>query len=82
MVLTSLKNFLLQKDTKIIIIAAVSGKVVQIMCQRYIKNHPELFEKKDNNPKDIEPGIKNRFKKLKLRRFFPRGGALVKTATD
>jgi hypothetical protein len=85
MELTSLKNFLLQKDTKIIIIAAVSGKVVQIMCQQYIKKHPELFEKKDNNPKDIEPGIKtgikNRFKKLKLRRFFPRGGALVETAT-
>lgn len=75
--LTFLRSLLSRKDTKIIVITTVCGGILQIICRRYIKSHPELFEGKNANLKEAEPGIKNKNRNPRFRRFFPRGGAVV-----
>jgi len=62
-----------KNDLKIIIIGTVFGGVLQFVCWKYLKNHPELL--KNQNSKKVEPLIKN--KKPGLRRFLPRGGAFI-----
>jgi len=62
-----------RKDLKIIIIGTVIGGIFQLICRKYLKNHPELLH--NENVKKVKPVIET--KKTKLRRFFPRGGALI-----
>lgn len=75
--LTFLRILLCRKEIKIIIISTVTGGVLQIICRRYIKSHPEFLEEKNGNPKEAEPAIKNKNRKPRLRHFFPRGGAII-----
>lgn len=58
-----------RNELKIIIVGTIIGGILQIICCKYLKNHPELLNN-DNSGK-LEP------KKPGLPRFFPRGGALV-----
>lgn len=44
--LTFLRILLCRKEIKIIIISTVAGGVLQIICRRYIKSHPEFLEEK------------------------------------
>jgi hypothetical protein len=75
-----LGNFLCQKKVKRFIVWTVTGAIVQIICRRYIKNHPEFFEEKNGNLKEAEPGIKNKNRNPKFRKFFPRGGMVIQFA--
>lgn len=64
------KVFILSKgELKIILFGTVIGGVFQLICWKYLRNHPELLNNK--NSEKLEP------KKPGLRRFFPRGGALI-----
>jgi hypothetical protein len=71
-----------RNELKIILVGTVIGGIFQLICWKYLKNHPELLnnenseklEPKEIQPKEIQP------KKPGLRRFFPRGGALVEVA--
>lgn len=58
-----------RNELKIIIVGTIIGGILQIICWKYLKNHPELLN--NNNSEKLEP------KKPGLRRSFPRGGALV-----
>lgn len=53
--LMNLKVFLSSREVKIIIFATLAGGLSQILCKRYIKNHPEFFE--DSR----QPKFKKRF---------------------
>ena len=75
--LTFLRILLSRNEIKIIVITTVTGGVLQIICRRYIKNHPKLLEEKNGNLKKTEPGIKNKTRSPRLRDFFPRGGAII-----
>jgi hypothetical protein len=75
--LTFLKRLLSRKNLQIIIISSTCGGVLQILCTRYIKNHPELFEEKTYNFKETETEIKNKTRNRRFRRFFRRGGQVV-----
>ena len=55
-------------DFKIIIFGTVIGGIFQVICWKYLKDHPELLD--NQNPV-------NETKKPGLRRFLPRGGALI-----
>jgi hypothetical protein len=66
-----------RKEIKIIVITTVTGGVLQIICRRYIKNHPEFLEEKNGNLKEAEPGIKNKNRNPRFRDFFPRGGSVI-----
>jgi hypothetical protein len=63
-----------RKDLRVFILYILAGGVLQILARRYIKNHPELFEKKNGNLKDAEPRIQNQNRNPRFRHFFPRGG--------
>jgi hypothetical protein len=75
--LTFLKILLDRKEIKIIVITTVTGGVLQIICRRYIKNHPEFFEEKNGNLKKAKPGIKNKNRNPRFHDFLPRGGAVI-----
>jgi hypothetical protein len=77
--LTFLRILWSRKEIKIIFITTVTGGVLQIICRRYIKNHPEFFEEKNGNIKEIEPGItnKNKNRNPRFRNFLPRGGSVI-----
>ena len=60
-----------RNELKIIIISTVVGGILQIVCSKYLKNHPELLD--NNNSKKSLPNTR----KPGLRRFFPRGGAFI-----
>jgi len=75
--LTFLRLLLCRKEIKIIVITTVTGGVLQIICRRYIKNHPEFLEEKNGNLKKAEPGIKNKNRNPRFRAFFSRGGGMV-----
>ena len=62
-----------KRELTIIVLGTVLGGVLQVICYKYLQNHPESFN--DENSKKIEPV--NETKKPGLRRFFPRGGALI-----
>ena len=53
--LTFLRILLSRKEVKIIILTTVTGGILQIICRRYIKSHPELLEEKTGNLKEAEP---------------------------
>ena len=66
MSLTSLKIFLCRNDVKIIIICTVSGGILQVISNQYLKNHPELRD------------VPVTEKKYTPSRFsFPPGGAVI-----
>jgi hypothetical protein len=67
--LTFVRNLLCRKETKIILISTVCGGVVQTICRRYIKSHPEFLEKKNNTELEV--------RNPRFRHFFRRGGTLV-----
>ena len=73
---TFLRSLLRRKNIKMIVIATVSGGVLQIICRRYIKNNPEFLEKENEDLKETEPVIKNKNRNPKFRNPFPRGGAV------
>lgn len=75
--LTFLRIILCRKEIKIIIITTVTGGVLQVICRRYIKNHPEFLKEKNGNIKEAEPGIKNKNRNPRFRNFFWRGGAVI-----
>lgn len=56
-----------KKDIKLIVIGVVVGGLLQFICARYVKNHPELLN--NNNPQEIAP-----------KTSVPHGGALVEIA--
>jgi len=74
-----LRIILGRKEIKTFLIFTVTGGVLQIICRRYIKNHPEFFEEKNSNItiKEAEPGIKNKNRNPRFRNFFPRGGQMI-----
>jgi hypothetical protein len=61
-----------RNELKIIIVGAIIGGILQVICLKYLKNHPELLN--NDNSEKLET------KKPGSRRFFPRGGALVEIA--
>jgi hypothetical protein len=66
-----------RNELKIILVGTVIGGIFQLICWKYLKNHPELLNNENSEklePKEIQP------QKPGLRRFFPRGGALVEVA--
>jgi hypothetical protein len=62
-----------RNDLKIIILGTVIGGIFQVISWKYLKDHPELL--KNENPEKVEPVIET--KKPRLRRFLPRGGAII-----
>lgn len=64
-----------RKEVTIIIIGTVTGGLLQTICRRYLKSHPEFLETSNGNPKKAKLAVKN--ENPKLRNFFPRGGALM-----
>ena len=74
--LTVLKILFSRKEVKIIIFGTVISGVRQIICSRYIKNHPEFLEEHNGNHKEAKPTIKNGNKKPRFRLFFSRGGGV------
>jgi hypothetical protein len=70
--LTYLKNFLSRNDVKIFLICTVSGGILQVLAQEYLKSNPKFL-------KDA-PVTKNK-KKYKQPRFLaPRGGAVIEVS--
>ena len=62
--------FILSKnDLKIIIFGTVIGGIFQIICWKYLKNHPELLNNQNPVSKPKNRGLRT-----------PRGGALVEVA--
>ena len=62
-----------RNELKIILVGTVVGGILQIICWKYVKNHPELLNSNNSRnvkPKEIQPS------KPGVRRFFPRGGAI------
>ena len=64
-----------KNEFKIIIIGTVIGGILQVICYKYLKNHPELLN--NDNSEKLEP---EKPEKPGLRRFVPRGGALLEIA--
>lgn len=62
-----------KNDFKIIIFTTMIGAIVQIVCSKYVKDHPELF--KEEKLKKIKPATK--IKRPRLQKIFLRGGALL-----
>jgi hypothetical protein len=61
----------LLRSLKIMVLTTVCGGVLKIICRRYIKNNPEFLEKKSENLKEVEPGIKNKRRfRIKNKRTF------------
>lgn len=58
-----------RNELKIILVGTIIGGILQIICWKYLKKHPELLN--NDNSEKLEP------KKTGLRRFIPRGGALI-----
>lgn len=59
-----------KKELKIILFGTMIGGILQVICSKYIKDHPELLN--SQNPKKVkQPG---------LRRFVPPGGAFIEIA--
>jgi hypothetical protein len=75
--LTFVTVSLSRKDLKVLVLFILAGGVLQILSRRYIKNHPELFEKKNGNLKKAKPRIQNQNRNPRFRHFFPRGGAFI-----
>lgn len=66
-----------KNEQKIIIGGTIIDGVLELICCKYLKNHPELLNNENFEklkPKEIQP------KKPGLPRFFPGGGALVEIA--
>ena len=66
-----------RNELKIIIVGTIIGGVFQLICWKYLKNHPELLNNENSEklePKEVQP------KKPGLRPFFPRGGGLIEIA--
>lgn len=60
-------------------VGTVIGGVLQLICWKYLTNHPELLKNESSEklePTEVQP------KKPGLRRFFSRGGALIEIAGD
>lgn len=74
--LTFIRSLLYRKDIKIIVITTISGGVLQIICRRYMKSHPEFLKEKNGNLKEAESGIKNKNRNPRFRVFLPRGGMI------
>ena len=62
-----------RNDLKMIIVGTVIGGILQVICWKYLKGHPELLN--NQNSEEVEPVIET--KKPGLRRFLPRGGAIL-----
>lgn len=62
-----------RNDLKVILIGTLAGAVLQVICIKYIKNHPEFLD--GQNSPTSEPEIKS--PKRGLRRFSARGGAVL-----
>ena len=66
-----------RNELKIIILGTIIGGVFQFICWKYLKNHPELLSSENSEklePEKLEPekpGLRQ------LRRFLPRGGAII-----
>lgn len=54
-----------RREIKIVILGTVFGGILQLVCWKYIKDHPELLN--SENSEKLEPKT----------RFFPRGGAIM-----
>ncbi len=57
-----------KNELKIIIVGTIIGGVFQLICWKYLKNHPELLNNENSEKlelKEVQP------KKRGLRRFFP-----------
>ena len=64
-----------RNELKIIIVGTIIGGVFQLICWKYLKNHPELLN--NENSEKLEP---KKPESRRLPRFFPRGGALIEIA--
>jgi hypothetical protein len=51
MFLTYCRNFLTKNDIKILILFTLTGCVMQLLANKYIKNHPEIFIDKEITPR-------------------------------
>lgn len=63
-----------RNELKIIIVGGIIGGVFQLISWKYLQNPPELLNNENSEKlesKEVQP------KKPGLRRFFPRGGALL-----
>jgi hypothetical protein len=67
MYLTYLKIFLCRTDVKIVLVCRVSGGILQVVSQKYIKSHPEFL-------KDA-PVTKKKYRRPRF--LSPRGGAFI-----
>ena len=63
-----------RNDLKVILIGTLAGAVLQVICIKYIKNHPEFLD--DQNSPTSELEIKS--PKRGLRRFSLRGVPYLK----
>ena len=63
-----------RKEVKIIILCTIVGGVLQFISWKYLQHHPELLN--NENSEKVEPK-ETPTPKSGLRRFFPRGGALI-----
>lgn len=68
--LFTLKVFLCRKDVKIFVFCTITGGVMQVIANEYLKRHPEFL-------KDA-PVTKKKYKQPKV--LSPRGGALVEVS--
>jgi hypothetical protein len=78
--LNPLKVFLSRKETKIMIISTLIGVIVQLICRRYIKSHPEIFA--ESHPeffKEKNEKLKEKNKNPRFPKFLPRGGGITFT---
>jgi hypothetical protein len=71
--------FLNRREVKTIVISTIMGGLLQVICIRYIKNHPEFLEQKNYTLKDETPEIeiKNEKNRFRFPISVPRSGALV-----
>ena len=65
--LASLKFFFCRNDVKIVIVCTVTGGILQVLSERYLKNHPEFLE---DAPVTKKEARRPRFRS-------PRGGAFI-----
>ena len=62
-----------RNDLKVILIGTLAGALLQLICVKYIKDHPEFLDRQNSPTSESE--IKD--PKRGLRRFSPRGGAIL-----
>ena len=56
-ILMNVKLFFGRRDVRIIIIGKVTGRVLQILSQRYLENHPEFLKDLPESKKIIPRGV-------------------------